>query len=120
MLRYVIATQWLISPLKRGINSFRIIICLKESEVTVERISVCIIIENLIEHGIHCLPCSYANDVIDVLSEHLWRHTDFRVMSSHCKKSVDFTLKYLGPVFQSIVSLTTSLKGQLVKYFTTL
>ena len=34
---------------------------------TVERISVCSVTEKLMEHGIHCLPCTYANDVIDVL-----------------------------------------------------
>ena len=28
--------------------------------------------------------------------------------------------RYLGPVVQSIISLTSSLRGQLVKYFTTL
>ena len=41
--------------------------CLRTSEVTVERISVCNVIEKLIEHGIHCLPCSYTNDVIYLL-----------------------------------------------------
>ena len=38
--------------------------CLRKSKVIVERISVCNVIENLAEHGIHCLPCSYTNDVI--------------------------------------------------------
>ena len=41
--------------------------CLRKSEVTVERISVRIVIEKLMEHGILCLPCSYINDVIDML-----------------------------------------------------
>ena len=43
-----------------------IIICLRESEVSIKRISVCIVTENLVEHGSHCLPCSYTNDIIDV------------------------------------------------------
>ena len=41
----------------------RKIICLRKSEVYVERISVCNVIENVEEHGIHCLPCSYTNDI---------------------------------------------------------
>ena len=49
------------------LNDLRIIICLRKSEATVERISVCNVIENLAEHGIHCLPCSYSNNVIDLL-----------------------------------------------------
>ena len=36
------------------------------------------------------------------------------------KKSIDFTVKHQGPVVQSIVSLTSSLRGQLVKCFTVL
>ena len=43
------------------------IICLRKSEVTVERISVCTVIEKLMEHGIHGLTCSYTNDVVDLL-----------------------------------------------------
>ena len=42
------------------------IICLRKSEVSVEKKSVCNVIENLVEHGIHCLPCSYINDVKNV------------------------------------------------------
>ena len=34
--------------------------------VSVKRLSVCDI-ENLDEHDIHCLPCSYTSDVIDML-----------------------------------------------------
>ena len=34
--------------------------------------------------------------------------------------SLNLTLKALGPVVQSIVSLKSSLRGQLVKCFTTL
>ena len=41
--------------------------CLRKSEVSVERISVCSVIENLMEHGIHFLKYSYTNDVIDLL-----------------------------------------------------
>ena len=48
-------------------NDLRKIICLRKSEVTVGRISVCNVIENLAEHGIHCLPCSYTNDIMNML-----------------------------------------------------
>ena len=40
---------------------------LRKSEVSVERISVCNVIENLALHGLHSLPCSYTNDLIDML-----------------------------------------------------
>ena len=45
----------------------RILICLNKSEVTIEGISVCNDIENLMEHDMHCLPDSYINDVINML-----------------------------------------------------
>ena len=45
-----------------GLNNLRKIICLRKSEVSVERISVCNVTENLLGHAIHCLPCSYTND----------------------------------------------------------
>ena len=51
----------------KELNDLRIIICLRKSEVTVERISVCNVIEKLLGHGIHCLPCSYTNDIINML-----------------------------------------------------
>ena len=44
------------------LNDLRKIICLRKSEVSVERISV-YNIENLAEYGIHCLPYSFTNDV---------------------------------------------------------
>ena len=50
------------------LNVLRKIICLRKSEVSVERLSVCNVIENLVEHGICCLPCSYINDIIDMLA----------------------------------------------------
>ena len=49
------------------LNELRIIICLRKSEVTFERISVCNVTGKLAEHGIYCLPCSYTTDVIDLL-----------------------------------------------------
>ena len=49
------------------INGLRKITCLRESEVSVERISVCNVNKNLVEHDIHCLPCSYTNGVKDML-----------------------------------------------------
>ena len=41
------------------LNDLRIIVCLRESEVTVtvERISDCTVIEKVSGHSIHCLPC---------------------------------------------------------------
>ena len=38
------------------LNALRRVICLRKSEATVERISVCNVIEKLMEHGMHCLP----------------------------------------------------------------
>ena len=38
-----------------------------QSEVSVEKVSVCNVIENLTEHDIYCLPCSYNNGVINML-----------------------------------------------------
>ena len=61
-------------------NRNRTLIRLRKSEVFVERISVCNVIEKFMEHSIHCLSCSYNNDVIDLLSQQLLRHIDFKVM----------------------------------------
>ena len=49
------------------LSDFRKINCFKKSEVSVERIPFCTVIENLAELGIHCLPCSYNNDTINML-----------------------------------------------------
>ena len=46
----------------------RIIICLRKSEVSVERILVFNVIENLMEHGEHYLPCSYTIYVINMFT----------------------------------------------------
>ena len=62
------------------LNDWRKIICLRKSVVSVERISVCNVIENLAEHGIHCLSCFYTNDVIDISPLHLC-HIDVLLMS---------------------------------------
>ena len=42
--------------LNTELNDLRIIICLRKSEITVERISICNVIEKLMEYD--CLPCS--------------------------------------------------------------
>ena len=47
------------------LNDFMITVCLLKSNVSVERILVCHVIEKSMEHGIHSLPCSYTNNVID-------------------------------------------------------
>ena len=49
------------------LDDTRKIICLRKSEITVERISVCNVTEKSMEHGMHCLPRSCTNDVIDSL-----------------------------------------------------
>ena len=49
------------------LNDLSIIICLIRSEVTVEGILFCHVIEKLMERGIHCLPYSYTNEFIDLL-----------------------------------------------------
>ena len=49
------------------LNDLKITICLKKSEVSVGRISVCNVIDKLMEHDIHCLPCFYTNDFIELL-----------------------------------------------------
>ena len=43
---------------QHGIKKLQNNYFLRKSEVSVEKISVCNAIENLAEHGIHCLPCS--------------------------------------------------------------
>ena len=48
-------------------NDFRKFICLRKYEVSVERISACIVFENLAEHGIYCLPWPYTDDRVDML-----------------------------------------------------
>ena len=48
------------------LHDLRKITCLRKSEVSVGRVSVCNVIENLVGHSIHCLPCSYISDVINM------------------------------------------------------
>ena len=55
----------------KELYDLRIVICLKESKVYVEGISVCKVIEKLVGHGQHCLPCSYTNDIMDLLPQQL-------------------------------------------------
>ena len=58
------------------LNDLRKIVCLTKSEVYVKKTNkketrkknIFIVIENLVEHGIHYLPCSYTNDIIDLSS----------------------------------------------------
>ena len=45
------------------------IIYQRKSEVSVKRISVCSVTENLSEYGIHCLSCSYTNDIINITTK---------------------------------------------------
>ena len=41
--------------------------CFRKSEVTAEIFSVCNVTEKLMKYGIHCLPYSNTNDVINTL-----------------------------------------------------
>ena len=50
-------------PNNTELNDLRKVICLRKSEASVDRN----VIENFTEHGIHFLPCSYTNDVINML-----------------------------------------------------
>ena len=54
-----------------NLNDLRKNICLRISESSVERISVCNVIENLAEHDIHCLLFAYTNDIINMLLKQL-------------------------------------------------
>ena len=49
------------------LNDLRKNICLRNSEVCVERISDCYVIEKFAEHGMHCVPCSNTSDGIELL-----------------------------------------------------
>ena len=50
------------------LNDLRTInICLRKSEVLKKKLFFTVL-ENFVEHGIHCLPCSYSYDVIDTSS----------------------------------------------------
>ena len=51
----------------RDLNEMRRIICLRKSEVTIERIPVCYVIEKSMEHVKHYLPCFYTYDIIELL-----------------------------------------------------
>ena len=53
------------------LNDLRKVICLRKSYVFVERITVCNVIENLAEIGIHCLSSSCTNDVIKMLPQQI-------------------------------------------------
>ena len=48
-------------------NDLRKIICVRKSEVSCERFSVFNVDKKVEEHGIHCLPCTYTNDIINPL-----------------------------------------------------
>ena len=43
------------------------IVGLRKAKVAIKRTSVCYVIENLAERGIHCLPCSHTADGINML-----------------------------------------------------
>ena len=43
-------------------------------KLSIERISIYNGIKKLVEHGMHCLPCSSTNDIIDLLPKQLWNY----------------------------------------------
>ena len=43
------------------------LICLRKSEIAIESVSVCNVIETFAEQSIHSMPCFYTNVVIDLL-----------------------------------------------------
>ena len=54
------------------LNDLRKIICLRKSEVFVKKNSVFNVIhQNLVKHDIDYLPCSYTNDIINILASQL-------------------------------------------------
>ena len=55
----------------------------------------------------------------DVMTSH-WRQSDVISTSCACRLCICFWFEEQGPVVQSIVSLTSSLRGQLVKHLMTL
>ena len=46
------------------LNDLRKSICLRKSDLLLREFQF---VMSLMEQGIHCLPCSYINDVIDLL-----------------------------------------------------
>lgn len=52
-----------------------------QSEVYIEGIFICNVIEKIAEHGIHCFPCSDTKDVIDLLQYQQKVQIDVRVTS---------------------------------------
>ena len=63
------------------LNDLRISICLRKSEVSVERVLVCDVTEKLMQPGKHCFPCSNTNE-IGFLSKQLPNYSDVKVASS--------------------------------------
>ena len=55
-------------PYNVELNDFRIIIWFKKSEISVERFSVCNVIEKLVEHGMLCMPCSKTKDIMYIFT----------------------------------------------------
>ena len=63
--------------------------------------------------GNHCMTATRHNAITQKKSD--------KVSSKPVSINTNIPLlKHLGPVYQSVVSLTSSLRGQLVKCFTTL
>ena len=69
----VLRLHYMVLPYNMELNDLRIITCLRKYRVSVERISICNV-EKMAKHGIHCLPCSYTNDVINLLPQQLWNY----------------------------------------------
>ena len=63
---HVWTLRYLQAQMKHRIKGLENSHLFEKTEATDERISVCNVIEKLMEHSIHCLPCSYTNDFIDL------------------------------------------------------
>lgn len=81
---------------KTELNNLRMIICLKKSEVSLELISVCNVIENLMEHGIHCLALAFMQEMPSSKSE---------LFSNLFKQSIGLQLKVMLFLIQASGSL---------------
>ena len=69
-----------VSTYNTKLSYLRKIICLRKSDIFVEKISVPNINENLAEYGKQCLPSIDANDVINLIPTQLRVYTDVRVV----------------------------------------
>ena len=83
---------------------------LRKSEVSVDRISVRNIIENLAEQGIHCLSYSNTNSAIDMLAQELRVHINTKQTSWRRPSSMVLSTT----VCNSILTMVTNIWFHLI------